>query len=202
MEILLWILIFDCGKKTHQQLLSEWAHCMMGQGQVTGVALAQRHSLLKVGCDKSWQMQMAGRKTNRRKVQSPTWQQSEWFGLQASPVWKYFGFWSVDGKNAEPWDKVVCKLCKLQLAYHSTISNMSAHLEKCAPKCAATSRLVFFTASHKLFVWSMTRGVHEETCVVHMQGHEADQYRWWHGLQRVLSRIGTSPMEDLTSIEG
>ena len=39
-----------------------------------------------------------------------------------------------------------------------------------------------------LFVCSMTRGVHEETCFVHMQGHEADQYPWWHRLQRVLSR--------------
>ena len=28
-------------KKTHQQLLCEWAHGMMGQGQVTGVAFAQ-----------------------------------------------------------------------------------------------------------------------------------------------------------------
>ena len=36
-------LIFDCGKKTHQGLLCEWAHSMTGQGQVTGVALAQHH---------------------------------------------------------------------------------------------------------------------------------------------------------------
>ena len=44
-----------------------------------------------------------------------------------SPVWKYFDYGSVQGKNAEPRDKVVCKLCKLQLAYHSTTSNMRAH---------------------------------------------------------------------------
>ena len=50
-----------------------------------------------------------------------------------SPIWKYFGFWSVDGKNAEPQDKVVCKLCKLQLVYHSTTSNMRAHLENVHP---------------------------------------------------------------------
>ena len=47
------------------------------------------------------------------------------------PVWKYFGFWSVDGKNVEPQDKVICKLCKLQLAYHSTTSNMRAYLKNC-----------------------------------------------------------------------
>ena len=51
-----------------------------------------------------------------------------------SPVWKYFGFWSVDSKNVVPRDKVVCKLCKLQLAYHSTTSNMKSR--KCAPKWA------------------------------------------------------------------
>ena len=50
-----------------------------------------------------------------------------------SPVWKYFGFWSVDGKNAAPRDKTLCKLCKLQLAYHSTTSNMRAHLENVNP---------------------------------------------------------------------
>ena len=33
-----------------------------------------------------------------------------------SHVWKYFRFWSVDGKNVVPQDKVVCKLCKLHLA--------------------------------------------------------------------------------------
>ena len=35
---------------------------------------------------------------------------------------KYFIFWSVDSKNAEPRDKVVCKLCKLQLAYHPPLA--------------------------------------------------------------------------------
>ena len=46
-----------------------------------------------------------------------------------SPVWKYIGFWSVDGKNAEPGDEVVCKQCKPQIANHSTTSNMRAQLE-------------------------------------------------------------------------
>ena len=49
-----------------------------------------------------------------------------------SPIWKYFGFWSLDGKNAEPQVLVVCKLCK-SLAYHSTTSNMRAHLENVQP---------------------------------------------------------------------
>ena len=80
-------------KKTHQWLLCKWAHSMTGQGQVTGVALVPRHSLLKVRRDMVW---------------TPS-------NLK-SPVWKYFGFWSVDSKNVVPRDKVVCKLCKLQLA--------------------------------------------------------------------------------------
>ena len=46
-----------------------------------------------------------------------------------SDVWKYFGFWSVDGKLVEPTAKVVCKLCKLELAYHSTTSNLRLHLQ-------------------------------------------------------------------------
>ena len=36
-------------------------------------------------------------------------------------------------KNAEPGDEVVCKLCKLQLALHSTTSNMTGHLENMHP---------------------------------------------------------------------
>ena len=78
---------------------------------------------------------------------------------------------------------------------------LRAHLENVHPKehatvsetpaKTATSQLIFFTARHKLFVCSTTRGVHEVTCFVHLQGHEADQYCWSRGLQRVLSRIGT-----------
>ena len=82
---------------------------------------------------KTWQMLMAEikKKTKWQKVQSPTRQQRERFRLNLkSPVWKYFGFWSVDGKNAAPRDKAVWKLYKLQLAYRSTTSNMRAHLEK------------------------------------------------------------------------
>ena len=40
-------------EKSHQRLLCEWAHGMMGRGRVTGVAPAQRHSLLKVRRDKN-----------------------------------------------------------------------------------------------------------------------------------------------------
>ena len=54
-----------------------------------------------------------------------------------SSVWKYLRFWSVDDKNAEPRDKVVCKLCKLQLAYHFTTSNMRAHLKNVHPNMHA-----------------------------------------------------------------
>ena len=47
-------------------------------------------------------------------------------------VWKYFGFWA-DCKLVEPTDKVVCKLCKLALAYHSTTSNVRLHLQNVHP---------------------------------------------------------------------
>ena len=79
---------FDCENeywKTHQRLLCEWSHCMMGQGRVTGAALAQRHSLLNVRRGKNcgrcrWRRE----KQNGKKVQSPTWQQREWGELQAT----------------------------------------------------------------------------------------------------------------------
>ena len=47
-----------------------------------------------------------------------------------SDVWKYFGFWSVDGKLVEPTAKVVCKL---ELAYHSTTSYLRLHLQNVHP---------------------------------------------------------------------
>ena len=50
-----------------------------------------------------------------------------------SDVWKYFGFWAVDCKLVEPTDKVVCKLCKLALAYHSTTSNVRLHPQNVHP---------------------------------------------------------------------
>ena len=49
-----------------------------------------------------------------------------------SNVWEYFGFWSVAGKIVEP-AKVVCKLCKLELSYHSTTSNLRLHLQNVHP---------------------------------------------------------------------
>ena len=57
-------------KKT-QRLLCKWAHGMTGQGQVTGVTPAQRHSLLKVRHDKNhgrcrWQRE----KRNGRKFRA------------------------------------------------------------------------------------------------------------------------------------
>ena len=39
--------------KKHQQVFCDGARCVTGQGQVTGVTLAQHHSLLKVRCDKN-----------------------------------------------------------------------------------------------------------------------------------------------------
>ncbi|QQP35786.1 Uncharacterized protein FKW44_020671 [Caligus rogercresseyi] len=45
-----------------------------------------------------------------------------------SSVWKFFGFWAERGKIMEPRQKMICKVCKVELAYHSTTSNMWAHL--------------------------------------------------------------------------
>ena len=95
---------------------------MTAQRQVTGVALAQRHLLWRENV-------MAESSEPNSAAERVVWTPSN----LKSPVWKYFGFWSVDSKNVVPRDKVVCKLCKLQLAYHSTTSNMRAHLENVHP---------------------------------------------------------------------
>eukprot|EP00096_Caligus_rogercresseyi_P001805 TRINITY_DN1305_c0_g4_i1.p1 TRINITY_DN1305_c0_g4~~TRINITY_DN1305_c0_g4_i1.p1 ORF type:complete len:197 (-),score=3.47 TRINITY_DN1305_c0_g4_i1:609-1199(-) len=50
-----------------------------------------------------------------------------------SSVWKFFGFWAERGKILEPRQKVICKVCKVELAYHSTTSNMWAHLSTAHP---------------------------------------------------------------------
>ena len=149
-------------KKAHQQLLCKWVHCLTGQGQVTGVALALRHSLLKVRHDKN-RVRCRRQRENRNSnsaAQRVVWTPSN----LKNPVWKYFGFWSVDSKNAEPRDKVVCKLCKLQLAYNSTTSNMRVHLKNGHAMMSETPtkqphQLIFHRPPQALC--SMTRGVHE-----------------------------------------
>src|SRR4029434_2846778 len=57
-----------------------------------------------------------------------------------SYVWKCFGFWSVDCKLVEPTAKLVCKLCKQELVYHSTTSHLSLHLKN--RQCETTSQKV------------------------------------------------------------
>ncbi len=44
-----------------------------------------------------------------------------------SSIWKHFGFYVVDGKVTNK-DKAVCWLCKRQLSYSSTTTNLRAHL--------------------------------------------------------------------------
>ncbi|QQP36153.1 Hypothetical protein FKW44_021159, partial [Caligus rogercresseyi] len=39
-----------------------------------------------------------------------------------SSVWKFFGFWAERWKILESRQKVICKVCKVELAYHSTTS--------------------------------------------------------------------------------
>ena len=46
-----------------------------------------------------------------------------------SVVWRFFGFWSVGGKIVDK-TKAVCKLCNMEMAYHSTTTNLKLHLEK------------------------------------------------------------------------
>src|SRR4029434_9952239 len=92
-------------------------------------------------------------------------------------VWKYFGFWAVDCKLVEPTDKVVCKLCKLALAYHSTTSNFSLHLKNVHPSeygiiCeTATSGYIFCAVQVRCL--RHDRRPARKNDFVHMQGHEA-----------------------------
>ena len=121
-----WKLIFDRGKKYISSCFScgspIWRVRDRSQESHLQASLtAENETRLK-----PWQMQ---REKHNLAAERVVWTPSN----LKSPVWKYFRFWSVDGKNTEPQDKVVCKLCKLQLAYHSTTSNMRAHLENVHP---------------------------------------------------------------------
>ena len=49
-----------------------------------------------------------------------------------STVWKYFGFWSVNGEIVSK-KKVVCKLCNVELSYHTTTTNLKNHLQSAHP---------------------------------------------------------------------
>ena len=44
-----------------------------------------------------------------------------------SNVWRYFGFPKEQGKITAK-DKVICKICRTKLTYHTTTSNLRAHL--------------------------------------------------------------------------
>ena len=111
MEIRLWKLIFDCGKK---HISSCFASGRTGTASLTAES----------ECDKNhgkrrWQRE----KRNGRK-----------FRFQLSSTES-----CLDSKQPKKpqseilQDKVVCKLCTLQLAYHSTTSNIRAHLENVLP---------------------------------------------------------------------
>ena len=54
-------------------------------------------------------------------------------GNLRSVVWKYFGFWSVNGEVDLVKKRAVCKLCKSEFAYHSTTTNLKSHLENTHP---------------------------------------------------------------------
>ena len=92
---------------------------LCGQGQVTGVALSGTASLLTVDLPDAESAEPSLNAAEKVIVTPKNLK---------SDVWKYFGFWSVDGKLVEPTAKVVYKLCKLELAYHSTTSNLRLHL--------------------------------------------------------------------------
>ena len=123
----MWKLIFECKKKTKKQrqhcLLCGWARAW-DQGQVTGVALSGTESLLTVDL-RDAESAESSLTAAEKVIVTPKNLKSD--------VWKYFGFWAVDCKLVEPTDKVVCKLCKLALAYHSTTSNVRLHLQNVHP---------------------------------------------------------------------
>ncbi|XP_048124800.1 E3 SUMO-protein ligase ZBED1-like [Alosa alosa] len=49
-----------------------------------------------------------------------------------SNVWRYFGFPKQEGKITSK-DKVICKICRTKLVYHTTTSNLRAHLSTLHP---------------------------------------------------------------------
>ena len=86
-----------------------------------------------------------------------------------SDVWKYFGFWAVDCKLVEPTDKVVCKLCKLALAYHSTTSNVRLHLQNVHPSeygiiCGTSAKQPRLDTYFAPYVTSSLPAARQEAC--------------------------------------
>lgn len=58
-----------------------------------------------------------------------------------SNVWKYLGFYTVERKVTNK-DKAVCRLCKKQLSYFSTTTNLRTHLLTWHPTEAAETSQV------------------------------------------------------------
>ena len=135
-EIWLWKLIFDCGKKHISSCFvigcTAWqVRDRSQESHLHCVPYCWKSDVTKTVADADGRekIEMAESSDSISAAVRVVWTPRNLRG----PIWKYFGFWSVDGKNAELRDKVACKLCKRQLAYHSTTSNMRAHT-KCAPK--------------------------------------------------------------------
>ena len=105
-----------------------------------------------------------------------------------SDVWKYFGFWAVDCKLVEPTDKVVCKLCKLALAYHSTTSNLRLHLQNVHPSeygiiCGTSAKQPRLDTYFAPSATSSLSAARQEACTQKMISFICKDMRrvWWMG---------------------
>ena len=128
----MWKCIFDCGKKHMCGCFASgrtawWVREMSQEPHLHSVTHCLKWDVTKTVADAD------GREKNKMTQSSGPSTAAERVVWTLSNLIRPVRFWSVDGKNAEPPDKVVCTLCKLQLAYHSTTSNMRAHLENVHP---------------------------------------------------------------------
>src|SRR4029434_8493449 len=105
-----------------------------------------------------------------------------------SDVWKYFGFWAVDCKLVEPTDKVVCKLCKLELANHSTTSNLRLHLQNVHPSeygliCGTSAKQTRLDTYFAPSPTSSLSAARQEACTQKMISFICKDMRrvWWMG---------------------
>lgn len=97
-----------------------------------------------------------------------------------SSVWKFFGFYTEDGKITNR-DKAVCRLCTKQLSYSTTTTNLRTHLLAChrseaaeAPRTRAASAQPYVTACYS--AQSASVGPLTEACKFEHSGSHKRKY--------------------------